>query len=308
MKLLLSLIIYLILLTNVTSAAVTYLLEDFTTPQLKSELEFIDYNKDRFVKFQLSPNFKFEALEVGFDLNIFTSLNDSSTPAELQSLVLRKVAYRHYDIAGFEWGRLTNVQFGYGLLVDNYDTGSFGSTSFNNKKAGFKAFYNFNQIGVEGMWTGTNVVAGRLHYTFYDSPILGSPVKIGVNYIVDRDGVDETVASTRITRPKQSGYSIDVGLPIAGDFLTLYTEYAQMAEQQKGKGISSGLRGYFFDIFNYRFEYRVLGAYFVPGYFNSTYEATSFSFITDAPKTRLSGYVAGLGMSFLGAFQGRCFV
>jgi hypothetical protein len=157
------------------------------------------------------------------------------------------------------------------------------------------------------MYTATNIKALRCAYAFENSPVMGSPIIIGATYIYDMDGVDETILGKSIYRPALKGYDIDASLPIAGDFLTLYTEYTQLRDMDDtivGKGASAGFKGSFFNQTKYRLEYHRLGAGFIPGYFNGTYEGTNFDF-SQAPDKTINGYLASLSTEFMdGAFRG----
>ena len=278
-----------------------YQLEDFDQPNVSSGIEYLDYNQQQIANFKLSPNFNFKGFELGLDFNLFSEINQA-TKSDLESVVFRRVAYHYQNKAGFEWGRLYGITLGYGLLVDGYDTGASGSPSLTNKKAGFKTYANLERFGITGLWTGSNIRAARLRYTL--NRLFGNSIDIGLNYIQDTDGVKDSLNDAQTIRSKQSAYSLDIGMPIFGSALVAYAEYAAFQEGFKGKGISTGLQGALFSWLEYQLSYRMLSAYFVPGYFNHTYESTAFSFSTDAPKKQISGITTGVAAHFLNYFKG----
>jgi hypothetical protein len=293
-----------IFLTSITHAAVHYDLTDFQENGIYGGASYLKVGGRDFLKTGFSPDLELGPFSVGFDINIYlpTGADSGPYPSDLSVFALRHVSYDDGE-KGFTWGRLRNVTLGYGLLMDQYDSGMGGTSEFNTLKAGALGYYNYDDIRFDVMWTVTNVKAARASYTYYDSIIMGSPVIFGATYVEDSDGINENFMDKPIQRERQEGLAIDLGLPIAGDFLTGYLEYAHLYD--RGKGGNVGFKGNFFDQFDYRMEYRRLGAQFVPGYFNTVYEATSFDFDVNAPDELISGYLASLGMTFMdGAFKG----
>jgi hypothetical protein len=214
---------------------------------------------------------------------------------------LRHIGYNYNDKWGFRWGRLSNITFGYGLLMDNYDSGSFGSSRFSNKKAGVLGFATFKDLRTDVMYTVSKVQAARVSYQYPLLPVIKTPIIFGATIINDNNGIDPS--DRGITRPSQMGYGVDVGIPIAGELLTLYSEFAQLdksgtdydtTEKQSGRGASIGAKGSLFTMVNYVAEYRYFQSSFIPGYFNSTYESTSFDAKSDNPFNETqSGFIVG---------------
>ncbi len=288
------------LLTTHAVAGIHYELEDFEKPNLSGGLSLINVDGDTLLKVGLSPDLKLGPIDLGLDIN-FYSPSDKASDHHLQWVSLRHVGYNYHDKHGFTWGRLRDLTLGYGLLMDDFDTGSGGSSEFVTKKAGFRGFTTLFNTRVDAVWTGENVKAGRVaHTVLQHTPIFGSPLVIGATYVTDSDGVHETLAGTNndpINRAKQDGYAADVALPIAGKLFTVYTEYAKLVNH--GQGMSAGAKGTIFGQINYRAEVRTLGEDFVPGYYNRTYQATSFDFSTDAPQKQLTGFLASTSTSFM---------
>ena len=284
-----------LLLIAPLEAEIRFDLSDFETAGTKGDFGLINVNDINFIKTGISPDFKFKGLELGLDLNLyFPTESGVDTPQDFQAVALRHVGFNYKNRQGFRWGHLKNVTFGYGLLMDNYNSASGGNGTFTTEKAGFLGYASFRRLRADALYTGTNVKGGRLSYTIPASPLMGSPIIFGATFISDSDGINDDTTGKLITRPVQDAYAFDIGLPIAGNFLTAYAEYAQLVDQ--GAGGTAGIKGDVFNIVDYRAEYRVLGANFVPGYFNQSYEATSFDFSTvgSVQNERISGFLVGV--------------
>jgi len=278
------------LFVSLSFAEVNYNLEDFETGTSGS-FGLVQVDGDSFIRTGLSPDFMVGPVDVGIDINFYLPLSgDNEYPSDLEFLTLRKLGYKTENY-GFQWGHLRNVTMGHGLLMDNYDSGIGGTGVFNTSKAGLHAYGKIRGIGIEGLYTGTNVKGARLTVPILEETLIfGSPLIAGATYITDDDGIDEDINNETISRESQTGYAADLSLPVAGDFLTIYSEVATLEDH--GSGGSMGFRGSAFEQVQYRFEYRVLDEDFVPAYFNRTYEATSFDFDVDAPQDRISGFLA----------------
>jgi hypothetical protein len=295
---------FVLLIATQAQAGISYKLEDFESKGLNSGLGMINVDGNTFLKTSISPDLNLGPVGLGVDFNLYLPMNSTGTyPSELNFLTLRHVSYDHEKKFGIKWGRLQSVTFGYGLLMDDFDTGNWGTTEFTNEKAGVLGYATIDPVRVDAMWTAKNVMAGRASYEFKDTFMLGSPIVIGGTYVTDENGVDNDINGNIIQRNSQNGYGVDIGVPLGGEFFTLYTEYAQLIEQ--GKGASVGFRGTFFNQLDYRAEYRSLGARFVPGYFNNTYEATSYDFSTDSITEKVNGFLVSAASTFMdGAFKG----
>ncbi len=296
-----------LILTTPLLGAIEYRLEDFEKQQTKSNFGLVTVQGASFFKGGISPDFNLGPLGVGVDLNLYVPLSSSKNyPPDLNSVVLRMLSYTHDNMAGIKFGWLRNVTFGYGLLMDKYDSGSGGSTEFNTSKAGIMGYLNFFPYRVDAMWTIGNVKAVRGCYTIPDTFLLGSSLIFGANYVTDTDGLSYSPdgSAATITRPSKQGLSIDAGAPIGGDFLTLFAEHARLAgtgeNLDKAKaGTAAGFKGTFFGQVDYRLDYRSLQAGFAPSYFNNTYEGTGFNDNQNLPKTDLSGFLGLISTSIM---------
>lgn len=286
--------------TTSAQAGINYELEDFTKPTLGGGVSYVQVEDDSLLKVSLSPEFKIKNFDIGFDINLY-SPSDKASDYDLQWFTLRHIAYDYNNLHGFKWGRLRNMTLGYGLLMDNYDSGAAGSSEFTTEKAGVHAYTTLSKVRAEAIWAGSNTQGARLTYKLVEtSPIFGSPIVVGTTVVNDPDGVDTEVQGKDVYRASQLGYSADIALPVAGDFLTLYSEYAELEDY--GKGASTGLKGNFLDVFEYRAEYRVIGSGFVPGYFGRLYEATSFDLEQTLIEEQIDGFLVSAGATFMEGF------
>ncbi|MFC1770514.1 hypothetical protein ACFLZV_01375 [Candidatus Margulisiibacteriota bacterium] len=285
-------------------AEISYRLEDFESKGLKSGVGVVNVGGENFYKASISPDLTLGPVGLGLDINGYMPFNAGAPyPSELNAVTLRHVSYDHNKQFGAKWGWLRSVTFGQGLLMNNFNSGAAGTTEFNNEMAGVLGYATFSPVRVDAMWTAKNVKAARVSYIMEDTVLLGSPIIIGGTYVTDQDGVDNEIDGNQISRAAQDGYGVDVGVPVGGDFLTLFTEYSKLIDH--GGGASIGFRGSFFEQVDYRAEYRTLGRGFVPGYFNSTYEATSLDLNTDSLSEQIDGFLISGAMTFMdGAFKG----
>ncbi|MGE4169476.1 MAG: hypothetical protein AB7F28_02010 [Candidatus Margulisiibacteriota bacterium] len=291
-------ILTLLLCTSVMAAPVAYRLEDFEGPGVMGNAGLVNVQGNSLAKVGISPDLALGPIEVGFDMNAYIPLNGATVPAELQWFSLRHVGFDFENVAGLKWGRLTNVTYGYGLVMDHYDSGAGGSGEFTTDKAGVKGYLQLDPIRVDAMVTAKNLKAARLSYLWSDSFLLNWPLAIGTTYVTD-DGVSATpVPGNSVTRPQVSALGVDLAFPVGGDFLTFYLEGSQLMDKDNailGRGASAGMKGDLMSFFEYRAEYRRLGAGFVPGYFGQDYEASSFTFPTDAPQKDINGFLISAG-------------
>lgn len=296
-KIILSLLLSILLISQ-ANAGIHYELEDFDKPAIEGGLSLVNVDGDTLLKVGFSPDLKLGPIELGIDLNLYSPA-DKASKHNLQWVTLRKVGYNHKDRHGFEWGRLRDLTLGYGLLMDDFDTGSGGSSEFITEKAGFHGFTTLFDTRVDAVWTGQDLKAGRVAHTVFNrTPIFGSPLVIGATYVTDEDGVKDKVNEDEFQlREKQTGYAADIALPIGGKLFTVYSEYAKL--ENHGDGLSAGITGKVFNQLKYRTEVRRLKSGFAPGYYNRTYEATAFNFETDALQEDATGFLASLSTSFL---------
>ena len=288
-----------LLSTSIINAAIQYELSDFMKEETSGGFGYVSINDNPYFKTTVNPNFSLAGLQVGLGVNLYIPMaGDDWFPETTDWLTLRYLGYDYQNKYGFKYGRLSNVTLGQGLLVDNFDTGSGGTSEFSNKKAGVLGYITILKSKITALYTTEQVYGARVERPITE--VASTPVIVGATYMKDEDGINDASTGTTITRPEQEGYAADISYPIGGEFFTLFSEYAELIDQ--GRGVSSGARGSFFSALNYRAEYRILGKGFVPGYFNNTYQATGFNFSSGALKEELSGVLVNVSSNIMGEY------
>jgi|GEM_PF-1141386 len=266
--------------------ALEYYLSDFEKKGNVADLGMITADGQSFLKVGLSPDLELGPITLGVDVRSYINLNGSTAQlADMTNIAVRKIGFTLDELVSLEYGRHRNIRYGYGLLMNQFRTDSGGSTNeFTHQKAGFKGWLQVDRVRIDGLGTGSNVYGGRVQFDCSDCDTL--PLKIGSTYVIDNDGVSTIVQSNTITRPVQSGYSIDIGYPVFGDYVTLFSEYAKLTDQ--GAGYATGL---LVDLFSIRMtaQFRGWTDRFVPSYFNESYESTTYSFDSNPVKADWGG-------------------
>ncbi len=287
---------YLILLALLFSSSLfangRYILDEYAPQTAYGGVHMVNNGQDSFYSLGISPDLHWKKLKFGADIFIYVP-TAKANDAHLQSFSLRYLGYEFNPRNKFTWGAQYNVTLGRGLLMDYYNSAIGGNTQYITQKGGFLGEFGVSRIDTKVLWTGGNVKGGSLRYTFRRSPIFGAPLSLGTTYVTDTDGINMRLSDTySVERPAVSGYAVDLALPIGGDFFTIYTEYAKL--DTYGQGTSVGARGDLYGFFDYRAEFRQLGDSFVPNYFNSTYEITSFSSENIRAVRASTGFLAAL--------------
>lgn len=209
-----------------------------------------------------------------------------------QGLSLIELKYINYDngIWGISFGRIKGETYGYGLIMDGYDS-SPASTYFNMSRAGVSGYTKtWPPFAVNAMYVGTGIAGVRFTHEFNSNK---QPVIAGVSYILDSDGVVDS--NSTIINKGAYGYSVDLGFKLVEPFIDAYVEYGALSNQSSaftlGTKVDAG------KIFDFRAEYRVLGENFMPSFFNSNYEIAPRNITATASAT--TGYFVGTEVRLL---------
>jgi hypothetical protein len=246
------------------------------------------------VNLGLKPNLKFGDFGLGLDVNF--AFPEDKRPAGLEWVVFR---YAEYDngVFGVRYGLLSNVTYGYGLVVDSYTTMKTVGSAFTPDQGGFKAYSkNFAPIGIYALSTAGNVYGARLTYDLAKVPVIEKPLVLGGSYMTDTDGTGTNNVGIGVYT-----YGADLGVKIIDNMLDVFVEYGSLndATGKLSSGIATGMNAKFGSLFDLRFELRNFEANFIPGYFNSTYEISPVDLST-VNTPAMSGYFGGIMMDFLG--------
>ena len=266
------------------TSSIPYSVEEFLNRGTRFGVGYLQKDGKNFYKAALSNDFKAAGFTVGMDANLYLPSDSNNGSAE-STFTVRKLGYEYKDVFGAEWGRLTHLTLGQGLLVNDYDSGSGGNSyELTPQRAGLKGFVNVSNFKLEGFTTARSLFGGRASYRL-DKAAIGLPLEVGGTYAKDPNGGFQNAG--------QAGYAFDLSSPIGSDFFVPYVEYAKL--EKHGQGFGTGVRGGFLSFFNYRVEYRSLSSRFAPGYFNSTYENAPISIETSPSKT---GFLGMIGSSW----------
>ena len=132
------------------SAAIRYDLDEFIKSSNSGKFSAVNVEGETFLKTSISPDLALGPVDLGLDFNVYFPLGQSnaSYPSDLEFITFRHVGYDHNKKHGFRWGKLSNLTFGHGLLMDSFNTASGGSTEFNSKKAGFLGYTQIQDIQI----------------------------------------------------------------------------------------------------------------------------------------------------------------
>ena len=286
----------LLFFSTATQAKVEFDLEDFLEAEGSSlQMGYVNIDSNSYLKAAINPDFPLGPLSVGLAFNLYLPLGDYGQPSSTDWVTLRYLAYDYQDKYGFKYGQLRRITLGQGMLVDNFNSGSGGNIEFTTKKAGILGYVTLLDTKITAMRTAEEVQALRVQRPVVE--LSGVPLIVGATYAEDVDGIDDDSTGTQINRDSQVGYAVDIAYPIGGPFFTLYAEGASLEDHGNGYGV--GAKGSVLEFIDYKAEVRHLEKDFVPGYFNSSYQATGFNFATDALQEDLTGFLVGLGSGFM---------
>jgi len=254
----------------------------------------------------INPELSFSKIGIGLDLRLEFN-NDGIRKENFNetSDYLSIIRYIRYGQKGdpfyFRVGALDFSRIGNGTIVSYYsnrpsiDSRKIGlEMAFDAEKYGAELIYgNFGLAGIAG---GRAFVRPLQMAGMSDIPVL-SNLELGGTYIIDLDKRADfdstiTVGNTSKTYGEKtlSVVGFDVTLPIikSGIFnFKTYYDFAKILNYGSGSALGAKL-----DInpvetfmFGAKFEYRINGDEYIPGYFNSFYEIERYNWKTYGNKT-----------------------
>jgi len=253
-------------------------------------LSIISVGGKNVLNMNMARDFGLGDFKLGLGLNIV--IPEAERPSGLNFLEFRYVEYDN-KLFGVRYGLLSGVNYGYGLIMDNYNSAP-GITYFDQSKAGFKAYTTaYKPFGVYGMLTNSQLMGARLTYDLADAPVINKPIVLGGSYVRDANGV---ISGNQTYNENANAYEIDLGVNIIEKFLDTYVEFGNLSNGSSGW--STGFKFYLGEGFNIKTEFRSFGKNFVPGFFNSKYESFPVNLATYTSKAT-TGYFLGLDYSLL---------
>lgn len=244
----------------------------------------ISYEGQNILNMNIDKDFTFNEISARAGVNIV--FPENKRPPGLSVLELKYIQYDN-GLWGVRFGQLSSESYGYGLIMDGYNS-SPTTTYFNMSRAGIKGYFkSFFPLGIYGMYAGTGVVGARLTYDLLKVPGFDTPLVAGVSYVVDTDGV---LDSNSLINKGAYGYSADVGFKLVKPWMDAYIEYGALSNKSNALAIGTKIDGG--KIIDFRVEYRMLGAKFIPNIFNASYELAPVDIETTSfPAT--TGYFLG---------------
>lgn len=273
----------------------------------------LSINDAMYYRVALQPAFKFGKLKVGANLALTWNDTDGIKPwgpEDWANLIL----YIQWAEKGdrplyFRIGDLQTATLGHGFIFSRYSNMTQKAYLNAYKNIGVELDLDFNKAGVETVFNnilGITTYGIRPYWrplkTFnVDIPIL-SELAIGATYATDVEtGVFVDTTAVMPERRVQI-YGADLDLPIIARWLIYYVDMGWMVDH--GNGWATGFMGggplAEFLSFNYRFEYRNIGADFSPNFFDNYYEMSKPKTVLSS-KERYNGWYGELGFGFFGA-------
>ncbi|MCX7025396.1 MAG: hypothetical protein NT080_12405 [Spirochaetes bacterium] len=283
-------------------------------------------------KLGFQPDISFGKFGIGFDLSVrFKFYPDPDTAIELYpgdwlpdyegsgysvfDLYMAKIMYIRYGKQGdplyVKLGSIDNLTLGDGFIVGGYaNTRYLPALRFFGLQAGVDgALFDFPYLGLDvltGNLAQLDVIGGR----FFVRPLYGSELPVIKNLQTGLTLVADTKPDLyNDTDPANDAdpvmvYGLDVFLPLMGGDLFplgLFTDFAM--EPKNRWGWMAGAAGRLVGVITYGAQVRVLGAGFIPDYFDANYDLFR-SIRYDAMQESVSGgatagWAANLGLSVL---------
>lgn len=223
------------------------------------------------------------------DLSFGAAINGnlSNKDISLESVVVK---YLEYDdgTRGFRYAPLEDMSFGFGLLLNDFNTSYYQPVFFKNEQCGLRVYYDFDSFTLEGMGTYSHLYGIRLK----DISIYN--MDIGIEYLSDSD----LLSSESFGRSACGAY---IEIPLTDEFSII----------GESAGTSNGGEG---NMAGIAFDYDLIFAYskinvgavsfndrFIPGYFTSGYDLDPVDFSSlEAPGERRYGTFSKLNTGLLG--------
>ena len=238
----------------------------------------------------------------GLGLNFNYIAPEDKKPADVDMVVLR---YAEYDdgVWGLRLGILENMNYGYGLIMDNYSTNTQGSSLQSNSQLGLSFYTKAYPIGVAAFMARSNVYGVRLTESFWPDLVFGRPLILGQTFMADSDGVN---TSTGVVGRGQAALGIDAAVPLIDNFWDVYSEAASLlgtdSKKNNVSGLSLGTIVQFSPQAKFNLRYISFEAGFVPGYFNSQYEVSPVD-LSSTNTAASNGFLATLGLDYAPLFS-----
>lgn len=299
------------------------------------------YDSQSWTRLGFTPDIAFGKLGVGLDLTLHFQLYPASDPnqavifypgdwnpgsgaslSDWASLYLSKILYVRYGLKGqdplfVKVGSIGDFTLGNGFIMGNYSNMSFyPQTKFAGVDLGVDgALFNFPWVGFELLTSNLarfDVVGTHV----YARPLIGTDLgllkklQVGATLAVDTDP-SVFYGTTNATGPAYAGpasvavYGLDAMLPVLDSPVATVAAFTEAAiEPGSRMGFMIGSGGKLLSLFNWGAQLRVLGAGFIPTYFDANYDlyrANKAALMDTSPSgSGFVGWFATIGADLLG--------
>jgi hypothetical protein len=291
--------------------------EVYQTLNLRPDIALGDFGigLDVEVNFQFYEN---ETSPFGFYPRIDDWYLEDGTWQENLNLYLTKITYLRWATKGSplyaKFGLIEDATLGNGFIMGNYNNGILRpQVRYQGLQLDVDGLlFDFPFLGIEtfvGNLVNFDVLGGRVFarpLAAFDIPVLNA-MQLGFTGVVDREpylhAEESEVAGQPVSPVLVYGY--DIKLPTV-DMEGLFTNavFTDLAFiEDKSWGYMLGTGGSLLSVFTYGAQLRVLGAGFIPVYFDQTYDITrvlKHDVIKsgDASQEDYVGWFASLGTNF----------
>jgi len=227
-------------------------------------------------------------------------------------LYLPKILYVRYGLKGQDplyakVGSIGDFTLGNGFIMGNYSNMAFfPERRISGLDAGLDgAMFDFPYLGVElltGNLARLDVVGLHLlgrPMISTDLPLL-KDLQVGLTFVTDTDpGLYTSEALTGV-----SVFGFDAMMPILNKDAVTMAAFTETAFEPQRLGFMAGVGGQLVKMFNYGLQLRILGAGFIPDYFDANYDiyrSYKAKVMAVAPAgSAAAGWYASIGTSLLG--------
>jgi hypothetical protein len=283
------------------------------------------------------PDLAFGKIGLGLDLSFhFILYRDADTAIQLYpgdwvpdyqdngksvlDVYLPKILYVRYGLKGEDplfakLGSINDLSLGNGFIMSDYSNMNWlPQQRITGLDLGVDGtLFNFPYVGAE-LLTGNlarfDVVGGRV----YARPLVGTSIpilknmQVGASLVADTNPYlyADTAKTAHSSADTIAAYGADIVVPLLGGKLFPLAAFTDVAvDPNQAAGWMLGFGGKLLGIFTYGGQLRILGAGFIPAYFDSNYDifrAKKYDYMKDSTNTDGSGYAgwyASIGTSLL---------
>jgi hypothetical protein len=276
------------------------------------------------------PDLSFGKIGIGLDLSFhFKLYPDPDTAMKFYKgdwvpdngknvfdVYLPKILYVRYGLKGEDplfakVGSINDLSLGNGFIMSDYSNMNWlPETRISGLDLGLDgSLFKFPYVGIElltGNLARLDVVGGRV----YVRPLVGTSIpiiknmQVGASFVADTDPY--LYSDTAASADTIAAYGADIVVPLLGGKvfpLAFFTDVAVDPNQSAGWMVGFG--GKLLGLFTYGGQLRLLGAGFIPAYFDANYDiyrAVKYDYMQDDSNTEGSGFAgwyASIGTSLI---------